>query len=92
LRSAPTACLRPWKQPAGLGLALLPTYLGDDPHHGLVRVGEQIAELRSDVWVLTHPDLMRAARIKVFTTLMVKYLKPMLREGGALPCPALADT
>ncbi|MGD9715148.1 MAG: LysR family transcriptional regulator [Thermomicrobiales bacterium] len=64
---------------AGLGFALLPTYLADDPQYGLVRIGEEIAELRSHVWILMHPDLMRATRIKAFTNIMAKHLKPLLR-------------
>ncbi len=66
---------------AGIGFALLPTYLADDPQYGLVRIGEEIAELRSNVWILMHPDLMRAARIKAFTAIVAKHLKLLLRES-----------
>lgn len=50
----------------GIGIAVLPRYLGDgDPR--LVRLGEPIPELVNDLWLLTHPDLRRVARIRAFT-------------------------
>ncbi|KRA61591.1 hypothetical protein ASD79_05600 [Caulobacter sp. Root655] len=50
---------------AGLGRAVLPCYLGDlDP--GLRRLGDPIAELATELWVLTHPDLTTAGRIRAF--------------------------
>jgi len=51
---------------AGSGLAVLPCYLGDaDPD--LQRVGEPVADLAIDLWLLTHPDLREAARVRAFT-------------------------
>lgn len=48
----------------GMGLAVLPCYLGDlSP--ALARVGEPIAELDNELWLLTHPDLRRVARVRV---------------------------
>ena len=48
----------------GHGLAVLPCYLADgDP--GLVRVTETIPELAVDLWLLTHPDLRKTARVRV---------------------------
>lgn len=50
----------------GLGRAVLPCYLGDcDP--GLVRVGDRLPELASDLWLLAHADVRGAARIRAFT-------------------------
>jgi DNA-binding transcriptional LysR family regulator len=50
---------------AGLGYALLPCYLGDrEP--GLERIAGPYPELASSLWLLTHPDLRRVARMKVF--------------------------
>lgn len=47
----------------GIGVGVMPCYLGDaDPR--LVRVGEPIGELALDLWLLTHPDLRRTARIR----------------------------
>ena len=50
---------------AGLGFALLPCYLGDSDA-GLRRVGEPIAELAIDLWLLTHEDLRQTARVRAF--------------------------
>ena len=51
---------------AGAGLAVLPCYLGDaDPR--LQRLGSPIAALATDLWLLTHPDLRKTARIRAFT-------------------------
>ncbi len=48
---------------AGLGLGLLPCALGDsDP--ALHRLAGPLPELDSELWLLTHPDLQRSARIR----------------------------
>lgn len=49
---------------AGIGLALLPCYLGDTAPglHRLVR--KTPSEPRSTLWLLTHDDLKRTARIR----------------------------
>ncbi|WP_048306790.1 LysR family transcriptional regulator [Halomonas sp. PR-M31] len=47
----------------GIGRAVLPCYLCDDDER-LVRVGEPIPELATDLWLLTHSDLRRVARIR----------------------------
>ena len=51
---------------AGIGLALLPCYLGDsDP--GLVRVRpEPLPDLEGEFWIVTHADLKRTARVRAF--------------------------
>lgn len=50
---------------AGLGLTMLPCYLGDrDP--GLVRATSRQPQPSRDIWILTHPDLRRTARIRAF--------------------------
>src|SRR5690606_28403404 len=74
---------------AGLGLALLPCYLGDvDPQ--LVRIAPPIAELGAALWVLIHPDLRRVARIRAFVDFALPRLdglRPLLegrqRRAGA---------
>lgn len=48
---------------AGLGLAVLPCFLGD-PVPELVRLGAPVAELEGALWLLTHKDLRRTARIR----------------------------
>jgi len=50
---------------AGMGLALLPCYLGDGTP-GLRRIAKKTpSEPRSALWLLTHDDLKRTARIRV---------------------------
>lgn len=51
---------------AGIGLALLPCYLGDiEP--GLVRaLPGPLPELTRELWVVTHADLRKTARVRAF--------------------------
>jgi len=59
---------------AGTGLAVLPCYLADgDPE--LVRHGEPIAALATDLWLLTHPDLRKTARIRAFSEFVADAVK-----------------
>lgn len=59
---------------AGLGLALLPCYLGD-PASGLRRLTPQtLVEPRSALWLLTHDDLRRTARIRATLDFLAKAL------------------
>lgn len=47
----------------GLGLTLLPCYVGDaDPR--LLRASDTVASLDMQLWVLTHPDLRTTARVR----------------------------
>ena len=50
---------------AGLGMSVLPCYLGENDAQ-LSRVGGTIPSMATDLWVLTHPDLRRTERIRVF--------------------------
>jgi DNA-binding transcriptional LysR family regulator len=51
---------------AGIGLALLPCYLGDG-EPGLVRaLTEPIEELAGELWIVTHSDLKGTARVRAF--------------------------
>lgn len=59
--------------------ALLPGYLGDDPVFGLARISPPIAALRSQVWLLTHPDLRHAAKVRAFMDAAGKALRKALR-------------
>jgi DNA-binding transcriptional LysR family regulator len=57
---------------AGLGLALLPCYLGD-PASGLRRLTPKtLEEPRSALWLLTHDDLRRTARIRATLDFLAK--------------------
>jgi DNA-binding transcriptional LysR family regulator len=54
---------------SGGGLAALPCYLGDtDPR--LVRIQPPVAEMSTALWLLTHPDLIRTARVRLFMDFM----------------------
>ncbi|MBI2740894.1 MAG: LysR family transcriptional regulator [Rhodospirillales bacterium] len=51
---------------AGIGVALLPCYLGDG-EHGLERaLAEPVAELATELWMVTHRDLRNTARVRAF--------------------------
>lgn len=50
---------------AGLGLALLPCYLGD-PEPDIERVQEPLPELTRELWLITHKDLRNTARVRAF--------------------------
>lgn len=72
---------------AGMGAALLPCFMGDaDP--ALVRVLDPPADLRSDLWVMSHPDLRRSPRVALLTRHLAKGLRP-LRDliAGRRPGP-----
>lgn len=58
----------------GIGLAALPCFLGDS-EAGLIRVTGPIAELARELWLVTHEDLRRTARIEVFFAMMVAAVK-----------------
>jgi DNA-binding transcriptional LysR family regulator len=51
---------------AGIGFAVLPCYLGDrEP--GIARVLPQpVSELATELWMVTHSDLRRTARVRAF--------------------------
>jgi DNA-binding transcriptional LysR family regulator len=51
---------------AGIGFAVLPCYLGDlDP--GLARaMPEPVPELTRELWIVTHQDLKKTARVRAF--------------------------
>ncbi|MBK5569098.1 LysR family transcriptional regulator [Ensifer sp. SSB1] len=51
---------------AGIGLTALPCYLGDTTP-GLVRIGSPVAAMTRELWLLTHEDLRRTARVSAFT-------------------------
>lgn len=50
---------------SGIGLALLPTYLGDSSP-SLIRIAAPTSDLTVGLWILTHPDLVRSARVHAF--------------------------
>ncbi len=56
-----------------MGLALLPAYLGDDSSK-LQRIDAPTDELTTGLWLLTHPDLIRSARVNAFMDYFVRAL------------------
>lgn len=55
---------------AGIGLALLPCYLGDG-EAGLKRaLAEPIGDIEGELWIVTHDDLKGTARVRAFFDLV----------------------
>lgn len=71
---------------AGIGLAVLPCYLGD-PEPGLARAlpGGPVRALERELWIVTHQDLRRTARVRAFFDAVAEGIGAdrMLIEGGA---------
>jgi DNA-binding transcriptional LysR family regulator len=54
----------------GIGLAMLPCYLGD-PEPEIVRaLPDPLPELSRELWIITHTDLRRTARVRAFFDLV----------------------
>lgn len=58
----------------GLGIASLPCFAGD-AEEGLVRYMDPLENLTMDLWVLTHPDLRRTARVSKLVKVLAETLK-----------------
>lgn len=58
----------------GLGVAVLPCYLADADEN-LVALSDSIPALATDLWLLTHTDLRRVARIRAFTGFVADAMK-----------------
>ncbi|MEZ2131580.1 MULTISPECIES: LysR family transcriptional regulator [unclassified Sinorhizobium] len=55
---------------AGMGVSLLPCYLGD-AEPGITRaLSEPISELTGELWIITHADLKSTARVRAFFDLV----------------------
>lgn len=59
---------------AGLGCSVLPCYLGDNAVQ-LRRVSGAIPSMATDLWLLTHPDLRKTERVRVFLDHVATYAK-----------------
>ena len=57
-----------------MGVAMLPCFVGDVSAQ-LRRLTPPERSLQSALWLLTHPDLRRAARIKIFIEFMAAALR-----------------
>ncbi|CAN7635479.1 LysR family transcriptional regulator [Bradyrhizobium sp. LjRoot220] len=65
---------------AGLGVAALPCYLAD-PAAELRRVTTPLPDMEGSLWLLTHPDLRKVARIRTVLDFMADAL---LRQRGLI--------
>ncbi|HEY9569346.1 MAG TPA: LysR family transcriptional regulator [Thalassobaculum sp.] len=59
----------------GLGLSLLPCFLGD-PEPGVMRVPGTATLDGKSIWLLYHPDLRRSARVRA----LIDFLAPAIRR------------
>ena len=59
---------------AGVGVALLPCFLGES-QDGLVRVLPPQRELETELWLLTHRDLRRTARVRALLDFLYDELR-----------------
>lgn len=68
---------------AGIGIGHLPCFVAD-VRPGLVRLGPPAPELADDLWLLTHPDLRHAPRVRVFLDFVAAEIAKRrgLIEGG----------
>ena len=62
---------------AGVGLALLPCFVGA-AMTGLARLCPPLPELSGELWLLTHPDLRNTARVRAF----IDFVRERLRHYG----------
>lgn len=60
---------------SNMGAARMPCFLGDSTA-GLERVPGLQAQPYSDIWILTHPDLQRLPRVRIF----MKFVSEALKE------------
>jgi len=66
----------------GMGIGILPCFVGDnDPE--LVRIPPYTSEEKYDLWILSHPDLRKNAKIQTFVRFMTEFVhgKKDLLEG-----------
>lgn len=73
----------------GLGAAALPCYLAD-ADAGLRRLTPPLPEMATSLWLLTHPDLRRVARVRAFAAFAATWLHDQrsVLEGGLAPSRA----
>lgn len=71
---------------AGIGVALLPCYLGDGEPGVTRALPEPIRELEGELWIVTHADLKGTARVRAFFDVVGDGLARQreLFEGGSV--------
>ncbi|KRR07040.1 LysR family transcriptional regulator [Bradyrhizobium jicamae] len=77
---------------AGIGLALLPCYLGDEDGDLARALPEPVADLVGELWIVTHADLKKTARVRAFFDLVGESLarEHGLFDGRGRSRPSLA--
>lgn len=55
---------------AGIGLALLPCYLGDEDSDLVRALPGPVPDLAGELWIATHADLKKTARVRAFFDLV----------------------
>jgi DNA-binding transcriptional LysR family regulator len=71
---------------AGMGLAVLPRFLGD-PDPGLERLPVDAAAAARELWLVVHPDLRRSPRVR----LVFYFVAELIRSERAMLDPADHD-
>jgi DNA-binding transcriptional LysR family regulator len=69
---------------AGLGIAILPTFMGD-PDEGLERLFVVPSTEDYHLWLLIHADLRQTARVRVFVDYLTEAIlaeRAMYEEAG----------
>ncbi|WNL43247.1 LysR family transcriptional regulator [Halomonas sp. PAMB 3264] len=64
----------------GAGIGVLPCYLGESDE-ALTRLTAPIEALATPLWLLTHPDLRRVARVRAFMDTVSEALRPRLEHA-----------
>lgn len=59
---------------AGIGVALLPCFLGDTEPDLARAAPDPVAEIARELWIVTHADLRRTARVRAFIDMTVDFL------------------
>ena len=72
----------------GMGISILPCLIGDAQPE-LVRIPPYVTEDKFDLWILSHPDLRKNAKIQAFVRFMTDFIvnkKPLI-EGQLFERP-----
>ncbi len=77
---------------AGIGLALLPSYLGN-ADAALMPVLATLTDLRTELWLVTHRSLKDTARVRAFMEIVGDGVKKQLTAAAAAkPAASAPDT
>jgi DNA-binding transcriptional LysR family regulator len=61
---------------AGMGVTCMPTYLGN----GLVRIDSAPENTFTDLWLLTHPELRKSARVRAVLDWMARVVRDAMEK------------